>query len=329
MLYPNGQRALTSLARPVSGALVQCGAMGYGGLKGARLNRYVTDTTSKIIGGIPSGYGLQSTSLPLQSGAVSARTAAVYTAAGSGLMGLPGEGSASVAITVADAQAFPIDDTPQAATATSSITFTVADAQAYPIDDAPQAPTAAASFSFTVADAEGQLISSGTGSASMTFTVGDALLIASLGGEGSTSFDITTNTPTLGAIASVEGTTTFAFTLAPAQAYPLNDASPLREATANFSITGSMTPYAVGSMSGSTVDNSVLTSTAIAAAVWDSVAAQFTDSSSMGGKLNTASAGGVDLTALATAVRTELAVELARLDVRVGTRASQADVFAA
>ena len=82
-------------------------------------------------------------------------------------------------------------------------------------------------------------------------------------------------------------------------------------------------------MSGSTVDTSVLTSTAIAAAVWDSVAAQFADSSTFGGKLNTASSGGVDLVALAQAVRAELATELARLDVRVGTRASQADVFAA
>ena len=57
------------------------------------------------------------------------------------------------------------------------------------------------------------------------------------------------------------------FTVANAQAYPLNDASPLRTGSANFAITGTLQPYAIGHMSGSTVDNSVLTVDAITAAL--------------------------------------------------------------
>ena len=87
------------------------------------------------------------------------------------------------------------------------------------------------SITFTVADAAGQLISSGNGTASLTFTVADALLTASLGAVGATSFTISTNTPLLGAKASVI-------------------------ATASFTLTGTMTPYAIGSMAGSTADTS-------------------------------------------------------------------------
>jgi hypothetical protein len=101
---------------------------------------------------------------------------------------------------------------------------------------------APASFAFTVEPAAGQLISSGIGSASMTFTVANLLLTASLNGVGSSAFTITTNTPLLGAEASAIG-------------------------DAVLSFTASLTPFAIGSMSGSTVDNSVLTVDAIAAGV--------------------------------------------------------------
>ena len=102
--------------------------------------------------------------------------------------------------------------------------------------------SAPASFAFTVADADGQLISSGSGSASMTFTVANLLLTASLNGTGSSSFMLNTNTPLLGAEASAIGNGT-------------------------FTITGTMTPYAIGQMIGSTADATVLTVDAIAAAV--------------------------------------------------------------
>lgn len=101
---------------------------------------------------------------------------------------------------------------------------------------------AAASFSINFADAAGELISSGEGFASLSFTFANALLTASLNAIGEASFTLTTNTPTLGAEASGTGSATFA-------------------------ITGSMTPYAIGSMSGSTVDNSTLTTAAILAAM--------------------------------------------------------------
>lgn len=99
-----------------------------------------------------------------------------------------------------------------------------------------------AGITFTVADAEGQLISSGSGSASMAFTVANLLLTASLGGEGAASMQISTNTPLLGALAGGSGASSMAFS-------------------------GSLVPYAVGNMSGSTVDSGVLTVDAIAAGV--------------------------------------------------------------
>jgi hypothetical protein len=101
---------------------------------------------------------------------------------------------------------------------------------------------ATTSITFTVADAAGQLISSGTGTASFTISALPLLLTASLNGIGATSFAFTTNAPLLGAEASAVG-------------------------TANFTITGALVPYAIGSMSGSTVDSTVLTVDAIAAGI--------------------------------------------------------------
>lgn len=158
-----------------------------------------------------------------------------------------------------------------------------------------------ASFSVSVADAVGQLIVSGEGSASFAFTVADALLTASVNGVGSASFGIT-STALLGALASGEGAASFSINVPNAQAYPLNDASPLRTGSASFAINGSLVPYAIGQMSGSTVDTSVLTGDAIAAAVWSALAVQYPDGATMGGKLNTASSGGVDYAALGLAV---------------------------
>ena len=82
-------------------------------------------------------------------------------------------------------------------------------------------------ISFTVVNAAGELISSGGGTAAMTFNFANALLTASLGGIGSASFALSTNAPQLGAEASGDGASSFAFT-------------------------GSLTPYAIGSMVGTT-----------------------------------------------------------------------------
>lgn len=134
--------------------------------------------------------------------------------------------------------------------------------------------TGTSSITFTVADATGSLIASGSGAASIVFTVADALLVASINGAGSSAFSVTSNTPLLGAVASGSGSSTMTFSVANAQAYPLVDTSPLRTGTANFAFTGSLTPYAIGQMSGSTVDSSALTVDTIAAgilaAAWNS-----------------------------------------------------------
>lgn len=103
--------------------------------------------------------------------------------------------------------------------------------------------TGETTITISFADATGGLIASGSGAAAMTFNFANALLTASLGGIGSASLTFSTNTPLLGAEASGEG-------------------------AASFAITGTLTPYAIGSMSGTTVDGSVLTAEAIASAVW-------------------------------------------------------------
>lgn len=119
------------------------------------------------------------------------------------------------------------------------------------------------SFAIVVADAAGELISSGSGSATLTISVTPPLLTASISGAGSASFTLASNSPLLGAEANVIGSATLA-------------------------ITGAITPYAIGSMSGTTQEISDLTPAGIAGAV-----------------------------------RSELSTELARLDVAVSTRATQ------
>jgi len=102
--------------------------------------------------------------------------------------------------------------------------------------------TGTSTLTFTGSDAAGQLISSGSGVASLAFTFANALLTASLNGIGEASFTLSTNTPPLGAEASGTG-------------------------AASFTITGALVPYAIGSMSGSTVDTATLTTAAILAAM--------------------------------------------------------------
>ena len=125
------------------------------------------------------------------------------------------------------------------------------------------------------ADATGQLIVSGAGTASFSITAtGNA--VATLNGIGAASFVIS-GSGVLGALASTTGTATMTFT-------------------------GTLVPYARGFMSGSTVDNTVLTTAGIAAEVWNSIATAFNSAGTMGAKLNSAASGGVDYAALAAAV---------------------------
>jgi hypothetical protein len=192
MLYPNGQRVLTSTFRPVSGALVACGALQYGGLRGGCLNRYVSDTYSEILGAVPSGYGSKAWLFAVRQGGISAKADVTVSSTASGTSGFPIEGTTSII--------------------------------------------------FTVADSDGQLISSGSGSAALSISLANALATASLNGSGEASFTITISSPTLGAEASLEASST-------------------------FTLTGSLVPYALGEMTGSTADNTTLTVDAITAAL--------------------------------------------------------------
>lgn len=148
--------------------------------------------------------------------------------------------------------------------ATADFTFTPA-ATAWPLDDSVQIRTASAAITFTVADAAGQLISSGEGAAAFTFSTNTPLLTASLAAIGEASFTLSAS-GALGAEASADGAASMAFSMA-ATILPAIDTPPARTAAASFVITGALLPYAIGQMSGSTVDNSILTVDAIAAAV--------------------------------------------------------------
>ncbi len=100
---------------------------------------------------------------------------------------------------------------------------------------------ASATITFTVADATGGLITSGSGSASISFDVADALLTASIGGTGAASITFESSAQ-LGAEASIAGASAFSFS-------------------------GTLTPYAIGIMEGTT-EEAGLTPSGIANAVW-------------------------------------------------------------
>lgn len=193
------------------------------------------------LAGLPNGYYAGAWFLPKTAGALSSAYNARIDLGLSGLAvgGVTSDATAAFALTPA--------------------------ATAWPLDDSVQIRTASASITFTVADAAGQLISSGSGSASMTFSTNTPLLTASLAAVGSASFVLSASAA-LGAEASATGSASMLFSMA-ATILPANDASPARTATASFAITGALVPYAIGQMTGSTVDTSILTVDAIAAGV--------------------------------------------------------------
>ena len=203
--------------------------------------------------------------------------------------------------------------------AAASITFAAADAQAYPLDDASPLRTGATTISFVVADATGQLISSGSGTADMSFTFAPSLLTASIGGVGEATFSFSTNTPLLGATAGGEGSASVSFSSA-ATVLPTDDTAPARTGTASFTFTGTLSPYAIGTMSGSTAGGALSEAT-IAAAVWGASIRTLTSGGGGG--------GGATAEETAAAVRVNLATELARIDAATSTRATLADIFAA
>lgn len=81
---------------------------------------------------------------------------------------------------------------------------------------------------------------------------------------------LTTNAATLGAEASITGTALIELSVANATILPLDDDSPLRTGTATLTLTGTLVPYAIGSMSGTT-EEAGLTPNGISNAVWGKV----------------------------------------------------------
>jgi hypothetical protein len=104
VLYPNGQLVFAASPRLTAGALAATGAAGYGGIRGARFNRYVSETFSPVVGGLPSGYGGRSALLPVRAGGLSSVVALSIAAAGAGVLGLPGDGAAAFTVSVSDAE---------------------------------------------------------------------------------------------------------------------------------------------------------------------------------------------------------------------------------
>lgn len=122
----------------------------------------------------------------------------------------------------------------------------------------------AASFTISFADAAGSLIVSGEGTASFTISTNTPLLTASVSGEGTASMAFASS-GTLGALAGGEG-------------------------AASFSFSATLTPYAVGHMTGTT-EESGLTPSGIASAVWSAAASSNNASGTMGELLNGAGGG--------------------------------------
>lgn len=181
-----------------------------------------------------------------------------------------------------------------------------------------------ADISIAVPNATAELVTFGTGSAEVELE-STGTLSGSINGGGSASVSVSGNTSLLGAIASGGGASEFSLSagasilpiddteqlsvgfagvnlLATASILPMDDTPPARGASASFAVTGSLTPYAVGFMVGNALPYTELSPQSLAAAIWDKTATEHNLAGTMGNKLNTASSGGVDLSALSEAV---------------------------
>ena len=202
------------------------------------------ETMDALSAALPGGHLSPSAwSLPRTAGGMSSINAAALSLDGAGLIvgGITATGAADFLLTFADADILPLDDTSPAR-------------------------TGAAMFTISVADAAGSLITSAEGTAAFSFAA-LAELLGILQATGATTLTLSTNTPLLGADAGMAGDATLVLT-ASANALPADDTPPARTAAASFSFGGSMLPYAIGSMEGSTDVATVLTADAVASAVW-------------------------------------------------------------
>lgn len=229
--------------------------------------------------------------------------------------------SASISLQ-AEATAYPLIAWVQAGAGSTGLSIG-ASATALPSDDSPQVGSGAASMAFS-ASAIGDLIARCVGTAPFSLNTNAPLLTSAVQASGTAAITLTTSA-LLGAKANSSGSAamllsgsaqalplddsppartasaSMGFSMA-ATILPLNSESPLRSGVASFAISGALTPYAIGQMVGSTLATDVLTTDTIATAVWQSLAASFTASGTMGQKLNNAASGGVDYGDLASAV---------------------------
>ena len=119
----------------------------------------------------------------------------------------------------------------------------------------------------------GMLVAFGDGAALIEVLVNTPSLTSIAPAGGACSLSVVSNAPLLGAVASVFGNSSITVTVSDVTAFPLDDSSPLRAGSTSFSVTGALTPYAIGQLSGSTVDSVVLTADSITAAVWNAILA--------------------------------------------------------
>lgn len=159
---------------------------------------------------------------------------------------------------------------PRTAGGMSSINFTTAKVEGLGLAVGGITTTGTSSITLTFADAAGQLIASGGGTATFSLTSNNPLLTASINGTGTAVATFSTNTPTLGALADGSGEVAITLTATNSGRMPANDASPLRTGTATLTLTGTLVPYAIGSMSGTT-EEAGLTPNGISNAVWGKV----------------------------------------------------------
>lgn len=135
------------------------------------------------------------------------------------------------------------------------------------------------------------------GTASITWTSADANLSLIVSMDGTTTIVLSGNDSPLRLVIGMDGTGTMTVT----GAGGLSTIVPF-EGAGSFALNGSGDLRGRLNMEGSWTPFSELSPEGLAAAVWNALATVNNNAGSMGAKLNTASAGGVDLNALVAAI---------------------------
>lgn len=165
------------------------------------------------------------------------------------------------------------------------------------------------------ATAAGNVLAGGPveGSASATFTqAGSLALQVTLAGDGTITVSQSGSVALTIALAG-DGTASITGTGGLSMIVPFDGA-------AAFALTGAANLKGNLALAGDITPFTELSPQNLADAVWSALSAGYVTTGTMGAKLNSAASGGVDYLAMAEAVRTELAAELARLDAAISSR---------